>query len=149
MQVWLWEECTHKQWGTNAWSVCVHPNLFKNQGQVIYLLKLLKSPWEVRKLAKLEDLSFPLHLNPNVVCHEISQSKYGNPYSFSCICVLIAYICASFTQSHLHFIIRSKCGFVWCNSFPFVWSEISVLARRYVYLSAMIDHLRRSYSSLG
>ena len=51
-------------------------NLFKNQGQVVYLLKLLilKSPWEVWKLINHNNLSYPLHINPNVVCHEISQS---------------------------------------------------------------------------
>ena len=54
--------------------VCA-PNLFKNQGQVVCLLKLLilKSRWEVRKLSKHKNLSYLLHTNPNVVCHEISQ----------------------------------------------------------------------------
>ena len=66
---------THNKIYNNACKCVCALILFKNQGQVIYLLKLLKSPWEDRKLAKDTVLSYPIHTNPNVVCHEISQSK--------------------------------------------------------------------------
>ena len=52
-------------------------------------------------------------------------------------------------MSHLHFIVRSKCGLERCNSFPFDWLETSAHARWCACLSAMSDHLRRSHSSLG